>query len=122
MSGDNTDFSMNFIPKMDFTALQNGYRTVLETIYAPKHYYARVRTLLRNYRYRKDVPSGIRLIHLQALAKSAILLGVIGKERFQYWKLMFWSVFTRPRSFPLAVTLAIYGYHFRKIVERYASS
>ena len=122
MSGDNTDFSMNFIPKMDFTALQNGYRTVLETIYAPKHYYARVRTLLRNYRHRKDVPSGIRLIHLQALAKSAILLGVIGKERFQYWKLMFWSVFTRPRSFPLAVTLAIYGYHFRKIVERYASS
>jgi hypothetical protein len=43
---------------------------------------------------------------------------VIGKERFQFWKLFFWSLARRPRLFPLAITFAIYGYHFRKITEK----
>jgi hypothetical protein len=25
----------------------------------------------------------------------------------------------RPRSFPMAVTLAVYGYHYRKLVKGY---
>jgi radical SAM superfamily enzyme YgiQ (UPF0313 family) len=122
MSGDNTDFSMNFVPKMDMDALLKGYRTVLETIYAPKHYYARVKKYLRTYRRRKDVSGRIRLIHLKALAKSVVLLGVVGKERFQYWKLISWSLCTRPSTFPTAIVLAIYGFHFRKIVEQYVVS
>jgi hypothetical protein len=53
-----------------------------------------------------------------AFFKSIVMLGVIGKERFQFWKLFFWSLFRRPRLFPLAITFAIYGYHFRKITEK----
>ena len=33
--------------------------------------------------------------------------------RRHYWKLIFWAL-RRPRHLPLAVTLAIYGFHFRK--------
>jgi hypothetical protein len=32
---------------------------------------------------------------------------------------MFSTVFKRPRSFPVAIKLAIYGYHFRRVVEAY---
>jgi hypothetical protein len=28
---------------------------------------------------------------------------------------MFWTLFCRPKMLPLTITLAIYGYHFRKI-------
>jgi hypothetical protein len=28
---------------------------------------------------------------------------------------LFWTLFTRPRKFPLAITLTIYGFHFRKV-------
>ncbi|MGB9641204.1 MAG: DUF4070 domain-containing protein, partial [Anaerolineales bacterium] len=28
------------------------------------------------------------------------------------------TLFRRPRLFPYSITLAIYGYHFRKICER----
>jgi hypothetical protein len=42
-------------------------------------------------------------------------LGIFGSERFHYWALLFWTVFRRPTLFPLAVTLSIYGHHFRKI-------
>jgi hypothetical protein len=44
-------------------------------------------------------------------------LGVVGKERVEYWKLFLWTLFRRPRSFPLAIRFAIYGYHFRKTSE-----
>jgi hypothetical protein len=47
-----------------------------------------------------------------------LFLGVIGKERFYFWKLFFWSLVRRPRLFGMAITFAIYGYHFRKITEK----
>ncbi len=56
--------------------------------------------------------------YVRALIKSMVILGVVGKERFQYWRLFFWSLIRRPRLFPTAITLAIYGFHFRKIAEK----
>lgn len=53
-----------------------------------------------------------------AFFKSIVMLGVIGKERLHFWKLFFWSLVRRPRLFPLAITFAIYGYHFRKVTEK----
>jgi hypothetical protein len=48
-----------------------------------------------------------------------VRLGVIGRERFQYWKLFFWSLFRRPRLLPHAITLSIYGHHFRRVFIRH---
>jgi hypothetical protein len=41
-------------------------------------------------------------------------LGFVGRERFQYWGLLLWTILRRPSHFSLAVGLSIYGYHFRK--------
>jgi radical SAM superfamily enzyme YgiQ (UPF0313 family) len=119
MSGNNTDFSMNFLPKMNYEALLKGYHRVLDEIYTPKHYYARVRQFLKEYRPTQVRIFHLRLDHIKALVKSALVLGLAGKERKYYWKLFFWSLFTRPRLFPLAITMAIYGFHFRKIISLY---
>lgn len=121
MSGDNTDFSMNFVPKMSLDVLVAGYREVLESIYTPRHYYQRVRTFLRTYRPGPSGPIRLSRVHLQAFLKSIILLGIVGKERFEYWKLFFWSLFARPKAFPMAITLSIYGFHYRKVLEHYAT-
>jgi radical SAM superfamily enzyme YgiQ (UPF0313 family) len=117
-TGDNTDFSMNFIPKMDYETLLEGYKNILRQIYSPKHYYARVKELLRNYKAPHINKFEFRFDRLMALNKSIILLGVIGKERFQYWKLFLWTVFRKPRLFPLAISMSIYGFHFRKVFEQ----
>jgi hypothetical protein len=53
-----------------------------------------------------------------AFARSVVHLGVVGRERLHYWRLLAWTIMRRPRLFPHAVTLAIYGYHFRLISER----
>ena len=118
-TGDNTDFSMNFIPKMKSEELLNGYRKVVSTIYSPGNYYERVLTFLRDYKPGKNNKVKLRLCDMKALLKSIWRLGIIGKGRLYYWKLLFWSL-RRPRYFHLAVTLAIYGFHFRKMFGDYS--
>ncbi len=121
MTGDNTDLSMNFIPKMNPEALIRGYKTILDKIYSPKHFYERVKTFLREYNYKEF---GVRYLHLRDIAafmRSIVRLGVFGRERVYYWRLLIWSLFKRPKLFPLAVTFSIYGYHFRKVYENYLS-
>jgi radical SAM superfamily enzyme YgiQ (UPF0313 family) len=117
-TGDNTDFSMNFIPKMNPEALLEGYKRVVGTIYSPKEYYARVRKFLGTYKPLHRRRARIRTTHLIALSKSVVFLGIVSEERIYYWKLFFWSLFRRPGLFPMAITCAIYGFHFRKIFER----
>ena len=118
-SGNNTDFSMNFIPKMSPVGLINGYRKILATIYSPREYYQRVYDFLRSHEPLQRRRTRIHLVHLRAVLKSMVLLGVVGKERFYYWRLFFWSLFRRPRHFSMAITLAIYGFHFRRVFEQY---
>jgi radical SAM superfamily enzyme YgiQ (UPF0313 family) len=118
-SGDNTDFSMNFVPKMSREALIEGYKNILQHIYSPKQYYARVKEFLKNYKQPRVGIHNFKLSRLMALYKSMLLLGVIGKERYHYWKLFIWTLIRRPRHFPLAITLTIYGFHFRKIFEQH---
>ncbi len=116
-SGDNTDFTINFIPKMDYKTLMSGYKKIISTIYSPKYYYKRVKIFLKEYNPAQKRVFKFRLCHLFAFLKSIFLLGIIGKERFYYWKLFFWSLFIHPSKFPLAMTFAIYGFHFRRIFK-----
>jgi radical SAM superfamily enzyme YgiQ (UPF0313 family) len=116
-TGDNTDFSVNYIPKMKSETLLEGYKKVVRTIYSPKEYYARVLRFLRVYRPLRRKGGRIRLVHIVAFLKTIVLLGVIGRERIYYWKLFFWSLFRNPGFFPMAITFAIYGFHFRKVFE-----
>ncbi len=117
-TGDNTDFSMNFIPKMGIEDLRNGYKRVLSTIYSPRNYYERIRMFLRDYKPGKNNKVRFRACDVKAFLKSIWRLGIIGKGRFHYWKLIFWSL-RRPQYLHLAVTLAICGFHFRTMFEGY---
>lgn len=119
VTGDNTDFSMNFIPKMSYESLISGYKKIIETIYSPKYYYIRVKQFLRDYQPTQKRTFHARWSHIKAGMKSMFILGIIGKERFYYWKLFWWSLFVRPRLFPMAITFSIYGYHFRKVFEQH---
>lgn len=112
-TGDNTDFSINFIPVMKKEELLQGYRKILKNIYSCKAYYDRVLSFLKQY----DPPSiqPLSIDRFMALIKSIIYLGILTKDRFYFWRLLIWSIFNKPKSFPLAVTYSIYGYHFRKV-------
>jgi radical SAM superfamily enzyme YgiQ (UPF0313 family) len=118
-SGDNTDFSLNFVPRMKREALIGGYKRVLTSIYSPRNYYARIGIFLREHRPVVHRRRSLKKSQVGALLKSFWYLGVKEKGRMCYWRLVTSTLVRRPRSFPLAITLAVYGYHYRKLVEGY---
>ena len=117
-SGDNTDGSTNFIPKMGREALAKGYKHIVDTIYAPKQYYERIKTFLKEYKPGTKGKFKISLVQLIAWIRSTWVLGVKEKGRIHYWKLVVWTLLKKPKTFPLSMTLAVQGFHFRKVAER----
>ena len=124
-SGDQMDYSsINFIPKMNYETLISGYKNILSTIYSPKQYYERIKIFLKEYkpqRRRRAFPQ-VQFYHIRAFIKSMWVLGVRERGRGYYWELFVSTLLRRPRLFPLYISLAVYGFHFRKITEKYIST
>jgi radical SAM superfamily enzyme YgiQ (UPF0313 family) len=114
-TGNNTDSSMNFVPKMNALELLAGYKKIIQNIYATKPYYKRIRQFLLNYRRVNGKQMKIEFFYVGAFIKSMIIIGIFNKGRGEYWKLLIWTLLRRPRLFVDAITFAVYGYHFRII-------
>lgn len=114
MSGDNADGTTNIIPAMGMDRLKQGYDRLMAEIYSPAKFYERVKVCLRNYNPPR-VRVRLHAAELYAFARSIWKLGTLGEERREYWKLFFWTLFRRPRYLSLAITFAIYGFHFRTV-------
>jgi radical SAM superfamily enzyme YgiQ (UPF0313 family) len=114
-TGNNCDSSMNFVPKMDLQELMEGYRKIIQNIYATKPYYTRIRQFLLNYKRAKGKQMNIEFFHVGAFFKSMLIIGVMNKGRREYWRLLLWTLFRRPGLLIDAITFAVYGYHFRTI-------
>ncbi len=122
MSGNNTDCSLNFIPRMHAETLLQGYRQVVASIYAPANYYERLKIFLREFQ-----PSGLHVwdvkpAYLLSALKLSVVLGVLEKERGYYWRLLCWSLVNKPRLLPMAMAMAACGFHFRKCFEHCQSA
>jgi radical SAM superfamily enzyme YgiQ (UPF0313 family) len=115
-TGNNTDAELNFKPKLNRDFLQNGYRDLVKKLYEPGSYYQRARTFLKSHR-----PAGPRgqltRDDIVAFLKSTLVLGVWYRGRVGYWRLVIGTLLRRPRQFPMAVELAIMGYHFRRVAQ-----
>ncbi len=122
-TGDNTDCSLNFVPKMKTETLINGYKHILHTIYSPKQYYQRISTFLKEYR-----PPNLRILkrfqfyHIPAFFRVIWILGIIDKGRKDFWQLLLTTLFHRPKLLAISFNLAVFGLHFRKITEKVVGS
>ncbi|MBU1101480.1 MAG: DUF4070 domain-containing protein [Bacteroidetes bacterium] len=114
-TGNNMDGTINFVPVMLYKELMNGYAKVIKTIYSQKEYYQRVKTFLGNYALPAWKHDKIRKRELGAFFQLIWKLGIVEKGRNYFWKLLALSLFKYPKKFSLAMTLAVYGFHFRKI-------
>ncbi len=115
-SGNNVEASLNFVPKLDREVLVEGYRSLVKRLYTPRMYYRRTLTFLREYR-----PQG-QGVHLswcdvKAFIKSLWVMGILSRGRRQYWKFLTKALLFHRRAFPEAMTLAITGYHFRRVAS-----
>src|SRR5512146_158490 len=115
-SGDNVDGMTNIIPKMNLQVLHKGYEAVIGSLYAPANYYARVKTFLREFKP-PTIAVPLDFEYILAFFRSILRLGIVGKDRLEYWKFVLWALLRRPRLFPQAITFTIMGYHFRKVAN-----
>ena len=117
ISGDNTDFSLNFIPKMDKSILLDGYKKVIKGIYGGHEYYHRVSKFIERFTPNNIHVKKVSPQLIMAFIKSIFKLGILDKYRLEYWRLLFWTANNRPKLIPLAITYSVYGYHFRKVFK-----
>jgi radical SAM superfamily enzyme YgiQ (UPF0313 family) len=113
-TGNNLDAILNFVPKLDRDFLQDGYRSLVQGLYAPKAYYQRSLKFLREY-----FPNGQKRRYSRAevvaFLKSLWVIGVWTRGRREYWKYFMKSLLFHRHAFSEAMRLAILGFHFRKI-------
>ena len=116
MSGDNSDGTTNIITVLDAQTLQNGYFSIMKSIYSPELLYPRIKTFLAKFNPRKTTVN-IRSNEIMAFFKSVFVMGFNPKESRHYWNLILWTLWHDLKKFPTAITMVIYGYHFRTITE-----
>ncbi|MFC1920402.1 B12-binding domain-containing radical SAM protein [Chloroflexota bacterium] len=114
-TGNNTDFSLNFTPVMDYDRLISGYKHILDTIYSPGEYYARIRTFLHEYKPPKTKSGKLQSHQIKAFFKSIWFLGIKGSGKRHYWRLFISYLMKSRPKFSRFILLAVYGYHFRKV-------
>lgn len=117
-TGDNCDGNINFIPKMDANTLREGYQAVLRHLYSPKEYCDRVLEFLKDYKPTRR--RRIKMLEVRAFLNSILYLGILdkGKSKLYYWKLLINAFLFHRKSFGEAVSSAIIGYHFRKLLSK----
>jgi radical SAM superfamily enzyme YgiQ (UPF0313 family) len=117
-SGNNTDGSLNFVPKMDATRLIEGYKSIMRAIYSPGEYYQRALDCLE--RVVSGAPKSQRTrfaSDVVTLFRVALALGVRDSARGEFWRYLR-LVLTRHREkFGEAMRLTAVGYPFRKLTE-----
>ncbi|WOO39296.1 B12-binding domain-containing radical SAM protein [Rubellicoccus peritrichatus] len=116
-SGNNTSVSTNIIPKMNLDTLVDGYQSLIKNLYSPSTYYARVKIFLNEFNG-PMIRGKVDRHRLRAFLTSIVRLGILGRERFEYWKLLSWVAVRKTHLLPTAISLAIIGFHFRKVSEQ----
>jgi radical SAM superfamily enzyme YgiQ (UPF0313 family) len=120
-TGNNTDCTINFIPKMNYHTLITGYKKLMNNIYSPRNYYQRLLNFLKQYEPRRKKSFRIDSNQFLAFLKSIWILGIKEKERIYYWNTLFWCLLKKPKLFPVVLEMMIKGFHLRKISEDYSS-
>jgi radical SAM superfamily enzyme YgiQ (UPF0313 family) len=116
-SGNNMDATINFVPKMDYKTLISGYSKLLHSIYSQKEYFRRVNEFLKEYRVPDWQKSKFSLRELKAFFRLIWFLGIVEKGKKYFWKLLLLTIFKYPKKFTTAMTLAVYGFHFRRVIR-----
>lgn len=119
-TGNNTDCTINFVPKMDVERLVEGYKQVLRNIYSPAEYYRRALDCLSRFHKNRVEPRQTTIREdLRALYNIILTLGIRDRSRREFWGYVSRVLLHHTRDFAHALTLAAMGYHFRQITERY---
>ena len=117
-SGNNMDGATNIIPRMNYSQLIKGYSKTIHTIYSPKEFYKRLKIFISDYKVPYWKPSKLTLREVKAFIRLLWVIGILEDGKRYFWKTFMYSLFKYPSKFTMAMTLTVYGYHFRRIAAK----
>ena len=126
-AGNNTGEHLNFLPHMDAQRLVDGYRSVLNRIYSCEAYYERVKLYLnrthprpgrREAGERASKQQWLTRANVRAFVTSIVRQGVLGRQRWSYWKFLMAVAVRYRHCVGAAMTLAVMGYHFQVMTRK----
>ncbi len=110
----NTDGTLIFVPVMKSEDLIAGWRRVVETLFSPECYHARIWNFIDTWRPLHKTRMGYAWRDVQALVMSIYHLGIRGRGRRHFWRLFAWTL-RHPRDQHTVLTLVALGHHFRRV-------
>jgi radical SAM superfamily enzyme YgiQ (UPF0313 family) len=122
-SGNNTVCTFNFKTRMDPALLIQGYQRIMQTIYSPREYYERTLASMRRTAQHLTKAGHSNLVNdVASLTRVLVKLGVIDRERKEFWRFFTKSLFKHRTRMAESLRLAAMGYHFRKLSDAYSQS
>ena len=117
-SGNNSDCSLNFVPRMNSARLVEGYKQVVRTIYNPAEFYSRALDSLKEVKQNDAGPRGRTLRQdIATLSRVIVKLGLRDSARLEFWRYIRRVLLGHRKKFGRAVAFAAMGYHLRKLTE-----
>jgi len=108
----------NFEPAMDERVLVAGYRRLLSELYTDEAFYARCERHLEETIFPES--GALRPGWQATLARAALGIGVAGRRRARFWRLLAKGAVRGRQAFARAVTLAVLGEHMIRYTEEVA--
>ena len=92
----------------------------MRTIYNPSEYYQRALASLKRTTQEFPEPVRVKIISsVAAFIRLVLKLGVLDRERKEFWRFLALTVRRHHEQFPQSMRLAAMGYHFRKLNDAY---
>ena len=116
--GDNTSNGLNFITKRNREIIIAEYKKLMKKIYSSRDYYKRCLTALKHVaKARHSIR--INFDDISSWLRSTWIQGVKDNDRIEYWKFIVKSFLKNPTKLSYAIALAVKGYHFKCLTEKY---
>ena len=71
--------------------------------------------MLKNYNKLNARQTTITFQDIRAFIKAIFIIGFLNRGRWEYWKLLIWTLFNRPGHFADAIACTVYGYHYQTV-------
>ena len=95
-------------------------QSIMRTIYKPSEYYQRALDSLKRTAQEVPEPARVKIMSsLAAFTRLIVKLGLLDRERKEFWRFLAHTVAKHRDQFPASMRLAAMGYHFRKLNEAY---
>jgi hypothetical protein len=96
----------------------------MTTIYGPREYYQRVLDSLRRTTPSLSLEQHVYspIAGFKALMRILVGLGIIDRERKEFWRFFVQAVIKHRRQLADSLRLAAVGYHFRKLSDAYGEN